>query len=213
MFYFSFTVITCFFHIFLFSLFFLFSSFPFFVFFLFSFFPFLPPPQSAARGESPPLPPSVRHCLCRRPCITPSERITLRDTTPPAGIMLMENTMPSKVVKPTYRLHIGARVNAALLTYLPTRKLKPIVSSVGLAIPNVNVLWGHSRPHAQRRVKCGSDLPYFSSLSSIVRDFKYLISIVRRNFFFKRTEQHITYIKSIVKTNRHSFEILAIFNI
>ena len=62
--------------------------------------------------------------------ITPSERITLRDTTHPAAIVLIENTMPSsqrvpserlrlaKVVKPTYRLHIGARVNAALLTYL-----------------------------------------------------------------------------------------------
>ena len=27
--------------------------------------------------------------------ITPSERITLRDTTPPAAIVLIENTMPS----------------------------------------------------------------------------------------------------------------------
>ena len=64
--------------------------------------------------------------------ITPSERITLRDTTPPAAIVLIENTMRlakrapperlrlAKVAKPTYRLHIGARVNAALLTYLLT---------------------------------------------------------------------------------------------
>ena len=27
--------------------------------------------------------------------ITPSERITIRDTTPPAAIVLIENTMPS----------------------------------------------------------------------------------------------------------------------
>ena len=57
-----FTVITYASPIFSFSLFFPFflsSLFSFFSFFFF--FPFLPPPQSAARGESPPLPPSVRH--------------------------------------------------------------------------------------------------------------------------------------------------------
>ena len=56
MFHFSFTVITCFFHIFFFSL----SSFfflPIFPFFLFPFFFFCRPSQSSARGESPPLPP------------------------------------------------------------------------------------------------------------------------------------------------------------
>ena len=46
------------------------SFFPFFLFSLFSFFSFFfffslfcRPLQSAARGESPPLPPSVRHCI------------------------------------------------------------------------------------------------------------------------------------------------------
>ena len=64
--------------------------------------------------------------------ITPSERITLPDTTPPAAIGPLENTMspakrvPSeclrlaKVIKTTYRLHFGARVNTALLIYLLT---------------------------------------------------------------------------------------------
>ena len=56
MFHFSFTVITYFFHIFFFSLLFFFFL-PFFPFFPFFFFLFCRPPQSAARGESPPLPP------------------------------------------------------------------------------------------------------------------------------------------------------------
>ena len=63
---------------------------------------------------------------------SPSGRITLPDTTPPAAIALLENTMspakrvPSeclrlaKVIKPKYMLHFGARVNAALLIYLLT---------------------------------------------------------------------------------------------
>ena len=59
MFHFSFTVITCFFHIFFFSLssFFFLPLFPFFFFFFFLFSFFAARLQSAARGESPPLPP------------------------------------------------------------------------------------------------------------------------------------------------------------
>ena len=57
MFHFSFTVITCFSHIFFFFLFRLFS------FSFFSFFPFLPPLRVPPRANRPPLPPSVRHCV------------------------------------------------------------------------------------------------------------------------------------------------------
>ena len=63
---------------------------------------------------------------------SPSGRITLPDTTLPAAIAPLENTMspakrvPSeclrlaKVIKPKYRLHFGAQVNAAFLIYLLT---------------------------------------------------------------------------------------------
>ena len=63
MFQFSFAVITYASPIFSFSLFFFFPFFLFFLFLFFLFSLFCRPLKSAARGESPPLPPpSVRHC-------------------------------------------------------------------------------------------------------------------------------------------------------